>query len=263
MGNKKNIPEDFIESVDMHTNKELSEKYGVGLRLISKWRKETGTANVWKKQYLLNDGNFLKDLRIKSRKIVEKKYGISSSTAALWKKELKYTEGFNKRKQNKLVEWKVVESTGCWICTSHAVNANGYPQCKGDRLVALRVWKEQKGCWPKGAVCCHKCHNPGCINPDHIYPGSNKSNGKDMFESNRSPWGWRNGVKKLSPKEAIEIYSLKGKNTSQREVGKKYGVSQVAVWNIWNGLTWWRDVAGYNNFPDKLTIRKSIYEESD
>lgn len=242
------IPGSFLRDVNKYTRVELAKKYGVSKSLISKWRKKIGRANVWKKE-LINWDEFDDVAKILSNDELMRKYGVSRSTIKRWKKDRGLTNG---KKENKPIRFIKIEKTGCWICTSHKLDDKGYPQCKGDKLVVKRLWKEKYGEWPKGAICCHKCDNTACVNPDHVYPGTRSSNQRDMAIRGRSPWGDRNGMRKLNSKQAVEIYNLKGQMT-QKEVAKKFGVSKSNIQAIWSGKTWVRDIAGEKNFPVKLT----------
>jgi hypothetical protein len=241
--------EQFKEDVKNMNNAELMVKYGVARRAISNWRKKLGVSNVWRKQ-MISVFYFDKDAKVLSGKELQKKYGASKSSVALWKQQRGLTTG---KRENKPVSW-VKDGLGCWICTSHELNDKGYPQCKEHKLVAIRVWVEKNGVWPEGSTCSHVCDNSLCINPDHIKPVVRSENGKEMGVRHRSPWGDRNGVRKLSSELAREIYALKG-IASQRKIGERFGVSGSTVFNIWAGKTWWRDVEGMENFPVKLTQR--------
>lgn len=231
------------------TNEELMRLYGVGKRAISNWRKKLGVGNVWKKQTVIVS-EFDKDAKSLSGKELQKKYCASKSSVALWKKQRGLTTG---KRENKDVVW-VEDGVGCWICSSHEVNEKGYPACKENRLVAIRVWVEKNGEWPEGSVCSHSCDNSLCVNPTHVRPVSKSENHAETGLRSRSPWGDRNGVRKLTSVLAKEIYALKG-TASQRKVGKAFGVSGGTVHAIWNGKTWRRDVEGVENFPVKLTKR--------
>jgi hypothetical protein len=51
--------------------------------------------------------------------------------------------------------------------------------------------------WPEESpVARHTCNNPSCVNPEHIVPGTQKENVKDMIDSGRSKLrnGWPKGL---------------------------------------------------------------------
>jgi hypothetical protein len=82
-------------------------------------------------------------------------------------------------RKSKLVTWDVDER-GCWICTSHSLSTQGYPQkwFRG-RLWKLSrvVWTENFGEIPDYKYVLYKCRNKLCINPDHLFirsPGTRR-----------------------------------------------------------------------------------------
>lgn len=241
--------EEFMKDVEQYPNTELAKKYGVGLRLISKWRKKLGASNVWNKE-MVNWEQFNKDSKVLRWNEMTEKYHASWSSIKLWKQQRGLTTG---KKENREITW-VEDKKGCWVCTSHKLNNKGYAQCKGDQLVARRLWSKTNGVpWPGDLVCCHSCDNTWCVNPNHVNPGTMKENQEGMAERDRSPWGWRSGARKLTKDQAIEIFKLRDSGRSQNDVGKEYSVSGGTVWHIWNGKTWWRDVFGLDNFNHMLT----------
>lgn len=82
------------------------------------------------------------------------------------------------------------ETTDCWEW-QNATNNIGYGMfrwTKGVMRTAHRVSYELfKGPIPKGMVVCHKCDNPKCVNPNHLWAGTMKDNYKDMLDKGR----WR------------------------------------------------------------------------
>lgn len=245
----------FSQEIKKYTNMQLAERYGVGVRLISKWRIKLGLANVWKKN-VVDWNKFKENCKMLRLHELADMYQVSLSTIKLWKQERGLSAGSGKKESREVVFIK--DKRGCWICTSHKVNANGYPQCKGEQLVVKRLWeKKNKQLWPKNLVCIHKCDNRWCVNPDHVYPGTMAQNQGGMAKRHRSPWGWRNGVRKLTPEGAKDVYDYKDSGLTQREVAQIFNISQATVCYIWKGDIWWRDVALIPNFDKKISKIKS------
>lgn len=85
---------------------------------------------------------------------------------------------------------------GCWEC-SKGLNTKGYPQIHYQdkhQLVSHVVWRLMRGRIPKGKFVLHKCDNPLCINPDHLFLGTQKDNMDDMRAKGReNDWGKKGG----------------------------------------------------------------------
>ena len=84
--------------------------------------------------------------------------------------------------------------TCCWIWTGALIrrgaNINA-PRPKinhlGKRLVAARVsWELHRGPIPEGMCVCHSCDNSYCVNPDHLWIGTQKQNLADMRAKGRA-----------------------------------------------------------------------------
>ena len=87
----------------------------------------------------------------------------------------------------RLIEYEI-NNDGCWICTSHKRDKNGYPVIVRNR----KHWRGHrysytinKGNIPEGLVVRHTCDNPNCINPSHLILGTQKDNVHDMFDRER------------------------------------------------------------------------------
>lgn len=76
----------------------------------------------------------------------------------------------------------------CWTWTGERQKA-GYAlvRHKGKRQTASRIaWSIHHGkAFPQGKLACHSCDNPGCVNPHHIWPGSDKENMQDAIAKGR------------------------------------------------------------------------------
>ena len=88
---------------------------------------------------------------------------------------------------------------------------------------------------PKGKMVCHRCDNPACVNPQHLYVGTGVENMRDAKERNRLRVGSRNHFAKLDESTVRAI------RTSREPVGQlaaKYGVSHGAISMILSRKTW-------------------------
>lgn len=145
--------------------------------------------------------------------------------------------GWNK----KALRWKETEG-GCWEVVSHSCNKDGYPhrKLKGKTVTLSRItYEESFGLIPEGVCVCHKCDNPKCINPEHLFLGTHADNMRDKKEKRRCSRlkGEKHGQAKLTEGKAREIKELKGK-VSQRVLAKRYGVSPSMVSMIQAGVKW-------------------------
>jgi hypothetical protein len=95
------------------------------------------------------------------------------------------------------IAYKIYPNTGCWIC----LTATGYvyPRVnfKGTTVKVSRlIYEEFTGIAPGNNFVLHKCDNPRCINPGHLYLGTAKDNGRDRMERGKSKFPAQSKVKK-------------------------------------------------------------------
>lgn len=132
----------------------------------------------------------------------------------------------------KIREFSIPEpNSGCWIW-ERAVNEKGYGQLgwngKGHRAHRL-AYTAFVGPIPDGLHVLHRCDTPGCVNPLHLWLGTDYDNVNDMVRKGRSinPHGEKNGRAKLSDKQAAEILVLRiACECSSRQIGKQFGISK-------------------------------------
>ena len=129
---------------------------------------------------------------------VMKKDGRFKKGQVPWNKGVKGYMGANKtsfKKGDNAVPleirfWNKVEKTNtCWIWTG-SKNNMGYPRININGRVELahRVsYRIIKGTIPEGLRVLHKCDTPLCVNPNHLFLGTQKDNMTDMSKKQR--WG--------------------------------------------------------------------------
>lgn len=132
--------------------------------------------------------------------------------------------------------------TGCWPWTARK-NAKGYGVFKATGEVsAHRVsWVLFRGAIPAEMFVCHRCDNPSCVNPDHLFLGTHDDNMRDMVDKGRqrSACGSAHPNAKFTEDDARAIraeFALR--KTTQRALAKRYGVSQTAIHFVTSEKHW-------------------------
>ena len=135
-------------------------------------------------------------------------------------------------------KWRSEQSQECWIWTG-ANNGKGYGQVTfdGKRQLAHRViWQVFRGEIPEGKFVCHTCDTPACVNPDHLFLGTNADNIKDSYNKGRSnQQGEHNGNRKLTSEQVSEI---RASSESCRVLARRFGIGKSQVSNIKTGVKW-------------------------
>jgi hypothetical protein len=117
----------------------------------------------------------------------------------------------------------------CWEWIGSTSPPSGYGQINIDRRLHLahRVsWTLFRGPIPKGAYVCHRCDNPRCVRPDHLFLGSQRDNIGDAVSKRR------NARHKLDEGAVIEIRRLYAEGLTQEAIGKLHGIDHTMVSRI-------------------------------
>lgn len=111
----------------------------------------------------------------------------------------------------------------------------GSIRSKGKSVGAHRVsWEIHNGPILGGLLVCHKCDNPPCVNPDHLFLGTQRDNAKDSVAKGR--WSGNIILNEQQVREIRRRYNPK--TTSYAKLGAEYGVGYGAVNHIIHRRTW-------------------------
>ncbi len=140
--------------------------------------------------------------------------------------------------------WAKVDKTGeCWEWKGYRTS-DGYGRFMlgGKSRHAPRVAYELAfSPLPEGTLVCHRCDNPGCVRPEHLFEGTQQDNMRDMASKGRGArlGGARNPRAKLDWAQVGQIrerYAQGG--ITQSALARLYGVSAAAIRFIVTGRTW-------------------------
>ena len=128
-------------------------------------------------------------------------------------------------------------NSGCWLwmgVTAHF--GHGVIAINGKKRHAHRIaWEVFVGPIPDGLNVCHKCDIPSCVNPAHLFLGTDMDNFNDMRAKRRHAFGERSGQAKLTERDVRVIRSDARPN---RTIATEYGVSGVLIGMIKRGRIW-------------------------
>lgn len=155
-------------------------------------------------------------------------------------------------------------STPCWVWTGAKLRG-GYGSFgfNGKPRQTHRVSYELRYGVDPGSLCvCHRCDNPSCVNPEHLFLGTKEDNGRDMVRKGRqnfqkrpetlargdAHWhrvhperivrGSAHKNSKLTDSDVIEIRKLLAEGVVQRKIAERFNVTQTVVSLVARRRTW-------------------------
>lgn len=149
---------------------------------------------------------------------------------------------------------KIAKTETCWLWTG-CIHRLGYGHFRvGRKLVSAHrfAYSAFVGPIPEGAVVCHACDVRHCVNPEHLWLGTQQDNVRDMWAKGRAPD--RSGpnyrgherpdnvernrriLGKLSVEQILEIRSNPA--ISGVEFGRRFGVHSSIICHVRAGRTY-------------------------
>lgn len=131
--------------------------------------------------------------------------------------------------------------TDCWEWTGGTKDADGYGKFwyKNRTLGAHRwIYEHTHGPIAAGLCVCHKCDNPSCVNPSHLFLDTNVGNTKDRHQKGRSVRGSAVGTSTLTEADVRYIKQNLLSTCTLKEIADRYGVSTTAIHSIRSNKGW-------------------------
>ena len=139
-------------------------------------------------------------------------------------------------------ESKFTKSEGCWEWNAYK-NSDGY----GVIWIIERVQKAHRVAYqlyvgeiPEGMCVCHRCDNPSCVNPEHLFLGTNADNVRDRDNKGRDAnrCGEKNGRAKLTEAQVVEIRERMGGGERGVDLARQFGVTRDEILKIFRRISW-------------------------
>jgi len=131
----------------------------------------------------------------------------------------------------------------CWPWTGSVMKAGWHGQWRTSagkiEPTHRGAWRLMKGDIPAGMSVLHKCDNPICCNPSHLFIGTQSDNARDMWDKGRAKpktnVGSAHGMSKLTEDLVRDIRSSK---ESGVDIARRLGLSATTVCDIRKRRTW-------------------------
>lgn len=127
----------------------------------------------------------------------------------------------------------------CWEWTASRTE-HGY----GRINVGGRIEKAPRVAWlvtygdPGGLLVCHRCDNPPCCNPAHLFLGTVADNNADKIAKGRSNRGERHGQAILTAEKVRAMRDLREDGATFKEIARRFGVHHVTARHAVIGINW-------------------------
>jgi hypothetical protein len=149
---------------------------------------------------------------------------------------------------------KASSQRGCWLWTG-ASTKGGYGQFSWDRVPKLThrtSWELAHGPIPEGMLVCHTCDVRNCLNPAHLFLGTQLQNIADKVAKGRQSRGPKHGQSRGNPARGEQHPNARLTAETVRYIRERYstnlvshadlalelGVSRATVAQVVRGVTW-------------------------
>lgn len=130
-------------------------------------------------------------------------------------------------------------NTGCWLWCG-PIDGRGYGKFiyRNRAYTASRVSAALAGYDVAGLSVCHHCDTPLCVNPKHLFVGTQKDNIRDMHQKNRAAIGENMPTAKLDNSMVRAIRGLASLGRKQNVMARQYRVAPMTISRIVRNESW-------------------------
>lgn len=140
--------------------------------------------------------------------------------------------------------WRKVSRTDndddCWLWTGSKDGGNyGVFFLQERNQKAHRAsWLLHYGAIPDRTFVLHRCDNPSCVNPKHLFLGSHIDNMQDMARKGRSTKGERSATAKLTETQIEQVFKLRKHGWLIKDIAIHLGVGKTCIQSLLAGTSW-------------------------
>lgn len=150
------------------------------------------------------------------------------------------TQPINLLTKHNILHYEIIGE--CWVFRGY-IGHKGYGQVswQGHTHNAHRVmYALEVGPIPEGMLVCHTCDNRPCINPAHLFLGTDRDNYNDMVSKGRNvvPLGTANGHATITECEVLKIREMLNRGLPPAAVARTMKISKHIVCGIHRGKNW-------------------------
>lgn len=137
---------------------------------------------------------------------------------------------------------KVSKSPGCWEWQgARRPTGHGIFMGEGRKAVPASRYSLELHLGrpaPEGTETCHRCDNPPCVNPRHLYFGTRQSNVDDAWARGLMPVGSQRASAKLHEDEVVSLRLAYAAGGDARSLARQYGIATPTLRQIVLGMKW-------------------------
>jgi hypothetical protein len=142
---------------------------------------------------------------------------------------------------------KVHKGPDCWMwAAGRSKGGYGAFAVRGKMHRASRLAASLSGLHVSGSVwVLHRCDNPACVRPEHLFVGTPKDNTADMVRKCRARWGAEHKARgerhhraKLTDAKVREIRALRSRGVPRTDVARMFGVSAAQITLVTTRRNW-------------------------